>query len=825
MAKTEDRDEQTVDGDANEEELSVRIVVRRDEKDDAPVFVRIKANSDQTGVVVEFPPDLSIGDAIEQSAAEAAKSAPADNASPIDERLKLLSDRMIVALQQRGLVAEQIANADFTIEATIDFSTGQIFARHKELHSFTKPPPEAINLASNFRTNFLEVLSKHGKIKDTITEQAAAGNHTEAARLGLSNEAHHAIMFGHSKDILDALVAIDVEAVDPALKKDLLLFLAALASKESRYDIAGPVSEDLLDGDFELEPEIRKSLKNGAAVAALHKGEKEYAISVWKELLADPTGLEAGERGWIWRNLSMAHDEGSVFAIQAAENSIDAFLEAGHKNDALQSIARLSDLQERSSPRDAINQYDRMMEIISQRGAFVDEIKANVLHRKARKLIDMTMSREALPIAQEAVELRRGIAGAEEHMIASLHLASIAATNFDEEDLAIELRNEAADLAKSIKSVHFDFAERVSALMRNFNAADAAALVAEADRSGDPEWIVWAGATAIISNPDLPPKAKLRGFEAVLQKLRKVDAKEEVMFPVKLAIGQCLRDLGEYRRAYPWYEQLVEANPLDMLAFDTLIDTLWKCDEWGLAANHLHDSINKFGAAPNRLYAYGRSLFEAGNMNGAIGALTKCIASPEAEDGVKTLARDMRDKAYDLGGTVAPAAPLPPKTGPVGLSEVTSAIQEFSAFVSSAKRMEFWQKSKETNKHEWITRPESRGQTLFHTYMQAKFGTRTEVFEEIDAGAGRLDVLLRFEGGLSVIVELKMCGAGYTTTYARSGEGQVRHYMQNRGIHTGYLVVFDGRSRDAGNPILDQSDTGSDTVMEVIVNISPVVSI
>ncbi len=410
-------------------------------------------------------------------------------------------------------------------------------------------------------------------------------------------------------------------------------------------------------------------------------------------------------------------------------------------------------------------------------------------------------------------------------MIASLHLASIAATNCGEEDLAIGLRNEAADLVRSTKSVHFDFAERVSALMKNFNAADAAALVAEADRSGNQEWIVGAGATAIISNPDLPPKAKLRGFEAVLQKLKNVDAKEEVMFPVKLAIGQCLRDLGEYRRAYPWYEQLVEVNPLDMIAFNTLIDTLWKCGEWGLAANHLRDSINKFGAAPNRLYAYGRSLFEAGNMNGAIGALTKCMASPEVEDGVKTLARDMRDKAYDLGGTVAPVAPLPPKTGPVGLSEVTSAIQEFSAFVSSAKRMEFWHKSKTTHKHEWITRPESRGQTLFHTYMQAKFGARTEVFEEIDTGAGRLDILLRFDGGLSVIVELKMCGAGYTTTYAKSGEGQVRHYMQNRGIHTGYLVVFDGRSRDAGKPILDQYDTGSDTVMEVLINISPVVSV
>jgi hypothetical protein len=34
-------------------------------------------------------------------------------------------------------------------------------------------------------------------------------------------------------------------------------------------------------------------------------------------------------------------------------------------------------------------------------------------------------------------------------------------------------------------------------------------------------------------------------------------------------------------------------------------------------------------------------------------------------------------------------------------------------------------------------------------------------------------------GGLSIVLELKMCGGGYSSGYAASGEAQLVHYMDN----------------------------------------------
>ena len=53
----------------------------------------------------------------------------------------------------------------------------------------------------------------------------------------------------------------------------------------------------------------------------------------------------------------------------------------------------------------------------------------------------------------------------------------------------------------------------------------------------------------------------------------------------------------------------------------------------------------------------------------------------------------------------------------------------------------------------WIERPEKRGQDLLHTYLKARFLERVNVFEELDTGAGRLDIFVQFLGGLTVIFE------------------------------------------------------------------------
>jgi hypothetical protein len=92
--------------------------------------------------------------------------------------------------------------------------------------------------------------------------------------------------------------------------------------------------------------------------------------------------------------------------------------------------------------------------------------------------------------------------------------------------------------------------------------------------------------------------------------------------------------------------------------------------------------------------------------------------------------------------------------------------------------------------------PERRGKDFLHIYLKARF------LDRIEAGAGRIDLYLKFGNGLSAVLELKMCGKGYSSTYAASGEEQIVHYLENRDTNRGYLVVFDARMDDCGKALL-----------------------
>ena len=90
-----------------------------------------------------------------------------------------------------------------------------------------------------------------------------------------------------------------------------------------------------------------------------------------------------------------------------------------------------------------------------------------------------------------------------------------------------------------------------------------------------------------------------------------------------------------------------------------------------------------------------------------------------------------------------------------------------------------------------------------------------EPFEEIVAGAGRIDLYLKFAGGLSIVVEIKMCGGSYSSAYAAAGEQQITHYMENKGTKLGYLLVFDGRTRDFGKRVLSGRRSGLQSLSDL----------
>ena len=160
---------------------------------------------------------------------------------------------------------------------------------------------------------------------------------------------------------------------------------------------------------------------------------------------------------------------------------------------------------------------------------------------------------------------------------------------------------------------------------------------------------------------------------------------------------------------------------------------------------------------------------------------------------------------------------------PVRREEVEAVLSAFATFIKQDKRMRFWKKIDEPPGHRWVDHPEGRAQDILHGWLKAAFGDRVQAFAEIDVGAGRVDLLVQFIGGLKIVVELKMSGYGYSSTYAAEGEEQILHYMDNSRTGLGYLVVLDARLDKNGQPLFD-TPPGPNTVRCYLIDVRPRIS-
>jgi hypothetical protein len=242
------------------------------------------------------------------------------------------------------------------------------------------------------------------------------------------------------------------------------------------------------------------------------------------------------------------------------------------------------------------------------------------------------------------------------------------------------------------------------------------------------------------------------------------------------------------------------------------------------AVRFFEDEEQRWGWRPSLQLGLGRALFHLGDADRAANVLAAVARHQGASDDIRSSAAELRDKALDAGGRLA--VPVP-QLAVVQRSELESALADFGDYVRRDKRMEFWRREKgSSRRHTWIQQPERLARNFLHTFLEARLGRRMDAFEEVGAGAGRIDLYLTFDGGLSAVVELKMLGGGsYATSYAWAGRSQLVHYMNNRRSSLGYLVVFDARVRDWGEiPADDTANAKHHTITVSCVDVRSTVT-
>jgi tetratricopeptide (TPR) repeat protein len=725
----------------------------------------------------------------------------------------------VLALEKNGFQLEPLPAADVSFNFEIDTNSGRILGWQQALHPFRGPSDDELG------KRILESVSKGmtnaaAEVAEKIDAALAIGVFEAAKAVELSHD-EGKFSFPATKGLLQALTRIDCSSLPERQRRIVRECRLLTAQRLKQFEVAGDDAEAMLaDAGAAYSEQQKIDLRMTVALASAKKGNKETALTIWRDLLKSPRTLTAEQRAWAWRNLLQSLPIKDREFREAAKHSADAFLECGNKEEAVRSLIALVDALMFSEPAQAVKMLDDVLALLDAKGLRNVDLRAEVHRIRAHKLSDLAKHEEAFASAKEAVQLRRGILGAESLLISCLHLAAMEAQFLGLASESIALTAEADALAAVASSPHFRLTQRVKQLTDAFDADEAVHLIADAEAAKDYQVVAATTIIRTMLDKSISDTKRLELLEETARQLEHASINSKACQPTHLAIGALLLQMNQEARALHWFRKILDADPFDVLARNHLLHCLWQLGKWREAADFLQGQIDLRGQLPGLMHALGRSLFEAGDYSAAIPVLTKAASLVEGDDKKKISILEMREKAIEAGGTVARPVVKLEVAAPVTREEFDTALDAFASFIASDQRMGFWTKGEQSD-YKWVERPERRAQDLLHTFLKGKLHDRISLFEEIATGAGRLDLFAQLHGGLSLIIELKMCGFGYSTTYAAAGEEQILHYMAMRQTKLGYLVVFDSRLDSFGEPLQQGPASDGYTVLTKFVDVRP----
>jgi len=742
-----------------------------------------------------------------------ALAAKADGTRTLDDFVADISQLVLGA----GLHIEELPSSDLHIEIHVDTKTGRIVSTQKAEHPFAATNDDIVTRAhQSLVEKFARIPTE---LANRIEAATTAGDHDAAA--GEVRAAMDGGLFGFAPNLklLTALLGIDLKTIDTSKKTFVRDGLIIVAHQLNKMDIASDQAEFMLAERDYLTDEQKLDLEMVIANGAIQRGQVETAMSIWRRLLKRPDALGVHNRAWAWRNLSLALGPTHPESMAASRHSADAFLEAGDKEEAGRSMMGLVKALLHRSPKEALEVLNEIEALCDQEGLRNIQLRASLSHIRGNRLSALGNHEAALDNALRAVEFLRGLLGAEPELISSLYLVQQELHWLRRVDEAKAFESEADILTEKTKHGHFQLAKRVISLSDTFDPAEAAEILSAAEEQQNHEVTSAVQTLLAVRDPSLNDTQRLSRLEACLSDQERKGFSASAKAPTRIALANQLVKMGEFGRAEGWFRRILTHNPIDQHARDAIIHILCHQGNWGDAAIFLRQQIPIWGELPGLTAALGQSLLKSGNLSDAVQQLTKAANLAVSDPQLKQAVLAMREEALQLGGTIEPAKAAIPLDAVVSTEDFERALSEFSRFVQADKRMTFWQRGDDD--HQWISHPEQHAQNLLHTFLKGKFGERIAVFEEIAAGAGRIDLYVQLRKGISAVVELKLCGYRYSSSYAASGEEQVLHYMQNRGTYLGYLVVFDARLNDNGKQLLPKRSADQFTVAEILCDVRP----
>ncbi len=722
-------------------------------------------------------------------------------------------------LRERGYRLEEMPTADRQVAMSIDLGSGRVVGEEHLLHHYLgvqndlgRRIVEAMAMALN--PSFEEAAGELASLVSSGEHASAVARLIEIQTSSMTNP--------KSAELLTIARSISVAGLTGELQKLLLLSRVNLAGALKDYGLTTETELGELFATFasELSTKQKGSLRNLQGLVANAAGRSAQAALFWEKAIQE--GDDSG-KGWGYRNLARSRGR-DPSAQLLVEKSVAAFLCAGERTEAARSSLFLVRLLPAKEQQRMLSVLDEAIQGFNPTDLGGRDVRAKLEYGRAEllwKLGDVEAAREG---AARAATLLIGIMGAENERAGCLALEASLAKSLGEHEAVKQLELEIRRLVPPESDPEIERSYRAQLAFAPYDSTAIAALVEECREARDDRNL--SSLLMMRGISEGTPEEKIEWLEEARTVMRRAERSDDDESVVLGALANALVERGDREQALARWLEVLELDPFDPIARNNVPALLWQLERWSDLTVFLRKQLGVFGELPGLLLVLGRALLKLGSAQ-ELREATSCFLRARAmfqDDKNKEMAQMYFDEAVGLGAAVDPLVERRPEE--LTLTQLRSTIDQFAVFIAKRKRMQFWRRDKDSNtpKRKWTENPERLAQNLLDTFLSARFDAgpshEIEIAEELDVGAGRLDLLVR-SGSFKAVLELKMLGAGKSKPYAFSGKEQITHYMENEQTSVGILVIFDSRIDGFGEGLKAIETVGKHTVYVVFVDVRP----
>lgn len=637
-----------------------------------------------------------------------------------------------------------------------------------------------------------EALENIPKIKDLIN----ANEYVDAIKLYKKYE----MFIPRNKEIFDLLNIINLDNIQ-SIDDKVYIILAKLHIKEEMNDWNYikdniPLIIQKYNKKSECVANIKNELTLTLALANQNLGNNETAICIYDELLNDKK-TSGMLRAIIYGNKSLLENN-----INYMELSADIDLSIGNIRRAINTKMVLSDKIFGFAPEKSYQLIKECEELCRSDNISDIDFKSKIQYSKAIYFMNTKQNNKALEAIQNTLKTISNLYGDDinERRYSCYVIALQIAEDLKNEKLLKEYEKKLDKVKISIQNEEFKQQLLVADAMQLQNYA----LLQELRGKNPDNFSIKYGANLISSLADNSKTflEKLELLDEIKKDINKPEFTSDRISLLYRAYAILFNSHNIIDKYIEYADLSLKYNPFDTDFRDRYIAKLINLEKWPNIEVFCKKQIDIFGEFPNLMYLYAKSIYKQQKDKESLAISLSILNKVRNEVSINNK-EDCQKMIDDLisSGTIPSCEYVNKKYKPsqlLTLENFKNKLDEFKIYIQNQGRMRFWKN--ENGTHKFNNSPENIAKIAFMDFFKSEFGNQIEIIEEYKAGAGAIDLYIQFSPNINIIVELKMCGKGYSTKYALEGNLQLKHYYENSGGSLCYLVIFDGRKNQNKKP-------------------------